>query len=166
MLLLLATPSGAQVVQTRFVLASYAVAITGTTINAGMVGDVIAGPSTSDPVTVLHGFIGGTAGALAGVPGNGMRTPLSLAPPFPSPASAGTTLRFTLAERQPSLRLEVYDIGGRRVATLARGELSAGPHASRWNLLDDRGGRVHPGLYFARLEAGSLRESRRLVVLP
>ncbi len=164
-LMVVATPAVAQVVQTKSVLAPYTVAISGNTINAGMVGDVIAGASGDGINSVIHGFISGTAGALAGVPPIVRPVTTGLAPPCPSPANAGTTLRFVLSDRQPAVELSIFDLSGRRVASLVRGALPAGQHTQEWNLRTDQGERVRAGLYFARLDAGPFHQTCRLVVL-
>lgn len=84
--------------------------------------------------------------------------------PSPNPAREALTLRFTLA-RDARVRLAIFDPSGRRVRDLASGERSAGEHAVRWDLRDGDGRAVDAGLYFARLEAGGVVETRRLVTL-
>jgi hypothetical protein len=43
--------------------------------------------------------------------------------------------------------------------------LPPGAHETTWNGRSDRGGRMPAGVYFVRLEAGSLREARKLVLV-
>lgn len=90
---------------------------------------------------------------------------VSLEAARPSPFSDRTVLGFTLA-RAASATLAVYDVGGRRVRTLARGPLPAGTHRLSWDGRDDRGAAVAPGAYLVLLEAGGERRSRRVVRLP
>lgn len=59
------------------------------------------------------------------------------------------TLRFALDETGP-VRLEVFDLAGRRLATLANGESEAGEHELAWDGVTTAG-HARPGLYFARL---------------
>src|SRR5262249_40738233 len=60
------------------------------------------------------------------------------------------SLRFAL--RQPEeVRLEVFDVAGRRVATLFDGMRGAGEHEVAWDG-ETRAGTVQRGVYFARLE--------------
>ena len=61
----------------------------------------------------------------------------------------GATLRFALDETGP-VRLEVFDLAGRRLATLANGESEAGEHELAWAGAT-ASGKARPGLYFARL---------------
>jgi hypothetical protein len=57
----------------------------------------------------------------------------------------------------------IYDLGGRRVATLHSGPLPAGPQRLEWNGLDARGRRAPPGVYFARVRSGLAVKSTTIV---
>ena len=70
----------------------------------------------------------------------------------PNPSNKSVELSFDLAKRQ-SVVLAVFSVEGRRVRTLQRGTLEAGPHQVAWDGLDDRGRPVSDGMYFARLQA-------------
>ncbi len=89
-------------------------------------------------------------------------TELRLLPAMPNPFRAGTTLRFTLPRSGP-VSLEVFDLHGRRVNRLVRGERGPGEHAVEWDGRDAAGNRLGAGLYLARLTFGA--ESRRTKVL-
>ena len=62
----------------------------------------------------------------------------------PNPFNPATEIRFDLAERG-SIRLEVYNVTGRRVRTLVKGTWNAGSHAVVWDGRDDSGRRVPAG---------------------
>jgi thiol-disulfide isomerase/thioredoxin len=63
-------------------------------------------------------------------------------------------------------RLELYDLRGRHVRTLASGMVPAGEHVARWDLTDEEGAHVGAGLYFcARCRRGSGRATTRVTVL-
>jgi flagellar hook assembly protein FlgD len=83
---------------------------------------------------------------------------LSLSEPYPSPATDVVTIAFTLPE-DGSVELAVYDLSGRRVATLVEGDLTAGRHEATWNC-----GEVPSGVYLYRLETATGTLSRRTVV--
>ena len=100
--------------------------------------------------------------ALADAQDGGVRE-LALAAASPNPARFGTTLRFTLPERA-AIRLDVHDVRGARVRTLAEGDAAAGEHARPWDLRDAQGAAVPPGLYWARLQLGGRVLTRSLVV--
>jgi flagellar hook assembly protein FlgD len=61
--------------------------------------------------------------------------------------------------------LAVYDVAGRRVATLFAGLKGAGDHSVQWNGVGDDGHRVSAGIYFCRIQAGNTSVTRKLVVM-
>jgi hypothetical protein len=79
---------------------------------------------------------------------------------YPNPADGATTIEFALPEAT-EVRLSIYDVLGRRVATLARGRRSAGFHRVRWDGLSD----LASGSYFYRLHAGDATQTRKLTIL-
>jgi hypothetical protein len=83
----------------------------------------------------------------------------------PNPARDAQRLRFGLPRAAP-VRLEVFDAGGRRVATLIDGRtLEAGFHTAVWQPARDGAGRVSSGLYFHRLTAGGETRTVRAVLV-
>ncbi len=58
------------------------------------------------------------------------------------------------------VRLTVYDVKGRSVATLVDADMSAGAHAVTWSA-----GQTAGGVYFARLEAPGVVETSKLILL-
>jgi hypothetical protein len=87
-----------------------------------------------------------------------------LAQSFPNPFRDATTISFGVARPSP-VRLHLFDVGGRRVATLLDEALPAGRYQRRWSGLDDAGHPVASGVYFYRLEIGDWSRSRRLLKL-
>ena len=87
-----------------------------------------------------------------------------LAPASPNPVRSRTSIRFGLA-RAGDVRLELYDLAGRRVCTLASGAMPAGPHAAEWNSRDQNGRTVAAGVYFVRLATAARVYHSRVVVL-
>ena len=80
-------------------------------------------------------------------------------PPSPNPASG--TLRFSVAAAQAQhVEISVLDLAGRRVASLHRGVLEAGEHSFAWSATN-----ANAGLYLLLLEAGGVRETRKVCVL-
>jgi hypothetical protein len=80
----------------------------------------------------------------------------------PNPATSGTRVSFALA-RPGHVRLEVYDLHGARVRTLADGESGAGRFDLRWEGDDDAGHAVAPGVYFVRFASQGVSGVKRLV---
>ena len=76
--------------------------------------------------------------------------------PFPNPPVASTTVRFDLAQRS-DVRLEVFDVAGRRVAVLAQRVFEPGRHSASWAGGRGAGSALGSGVYFVRLSGGHLR---------
>ncbi|MBZ0269373.1 S8 family serine peptidase, partial [bacterium] len=63
------------------------------------------------------------------------------------------------------LDLSVHDVAGRRVATILRGERTAGSHAVVWDGRTSGGQRAAGGIYFVRLRAGTSTFTRKVVLV-
>jgi len=87
-----------------------------------------------------------------------------LAQNFPNPFNPTTRIAFGL-NRQGSASLRVYDAAGRLVRTLMDRDLKAGRYEVAWNGADGAGHKVASGLYFYRLSAGGLMETRKMILL-
>lgn len=78
---------------------------------------------------------------------------------FPNPFNPTTTLSYDLP-RASHVRLEVFDASGRRVALLADEPQAAGSRAIVW-----QAEALPAGVYFARLQAETFTETRKLVLI-
>lgn len=78
----------------------------------------------------------------------------------------GRSARVTFAlPTGRAVDIGVFDVSGRRVATIAKGEFAAGRHTREWNGRDASGKRVGAGMYFYRAALGSeVRTSRAVLV--
>jgi hypothetical protein len=61
--------------------------------------------------------------------------------------------------------LAVFDMRGRRIATLASGPLPAGRHEATWRGADDLGRPVATGLYFYRLRTADGNLTRKMLLM-
>ncbi|MEM1269654.1 MAG: T9SS type A sorting domain-containing protein [Bacteroidota bacterium] len=91
---------------------------------------------------------------VAGVP-----TTIELFGNYPNPFNPSTRISYALPDAS-DVRLTVYDVTGRQVATLQNGPMSAGSHAavvdaSNWT----------SGVYFYTLEAGSQRLTKKMLLV-
>jgi glucose/arabinose dehydrogenase len=82
----------------------------------------------------------------------------------PNPFRAGTHLSFALPA-EADVRLEIFDVSGRRLRTLAAGRMAAGAHRSIWDGRNDAGATVAPGVYLARLVRAERSETLRVMRL-
>jgi photosystem II stability/assembly factor-like uncharacterized protein len=90
---------------------------------------------------------------------NHIPTEFSLAQNYPNPFNPSTTISFGLPS-QSFVSLKVFDLLGKEVATIVSEELSAGSHVRQWNANG-----MPSGVYFYRLQAGSVTEAKKLVLL-
>jgi subtilisin family serine protease len=79
------------------------------------------------------------------------------------PARAPIAFELALPEDR-AVRIDVFDLRGARIATLAEGRFTAGRHRIEWDGADRAGRALSPGVYFARALAGS-QEARARIVL-
>jgi hypothetical protein len=82
----------------------------------------------------------------------------------PNPFNPSTTFRYALAGAGP-VRLAIYDAAGKHVRSLVNASEDAGEHAVTFDGRDDRGAALASGVYFYRLEAGSVTQTRKMVLL-
>ncbi len=89
---------------------------------------------------------------------------LSLSQNFPNPTRRGTAIAFTLPAGG-DVKLAVYDVAGRHVATLVDGYRSADSYQVAWEGKDDAGNNLATGVYFYRLETPQGEKHRKMLLL-
>lgn len=83
---------------------------------------------------------------------------------YPNPFNPSTVIRFLLPQTGHAT-LAVYDILGHRVRTLVDGVQTAGAQQVTWDGRDDRGTAAASGMYFYRLSANGLTQTRKLTLM-
>jgi len=76
-----------------------------------------------------------------------------------NPISSVADIMFSVP-RKTAVKIELYDVAGRRLTTLAEGEFDAGVHTVRLNA-----SRFTNGIYFVRMTAGDFSAVRKVTVL-
>ncbi len=103
-----------------------------------------------------------------GIPGDpGGERPLTALlgfAPNPLRAGSGGALVFSLAHAGPA-RVEVFDLSGRRVATVFDARGAEGENRVAWDARDQHGRPVPGGIYFYRLSAEGRTLARKVAVL-
>jgi len=99
-------------------------------------------------------------------PGNGSGLPegYALFQNYPNPFNAGTVIEFELPVAA-EIRLEIFDILGRRVARPANGRFRAGLHRVYWSGRADNGAEVTSGVYLYRLVTDSGSSTSKMLLL-
>jgi hypothetical protein len=83
---------------------------------------------------------------------------------YPNPFNPTTIIRYDLP-RQAHVKLVIYDLLGKAVATLVDAKEAPGFKNVTWNGLDGAGQRVASGIYLYRIEAEGFAASRKLTLL-
>jgi hypothetical protein len=81
---------------------------------------------------------------------------------FPNPFRPATSIGYGLTE-DGAVRLDVFDVTGRRVRGLVNGALPRGRYVVGWDGRDDASREVGPGIYYLRLVTPTTRETQRVV---
>jgi len=78
---------------------------------------------------------------------------------YPNPFNLWTEIAFEIPETV-SVRLEIFDLLGRTVATLINSRLVAGKYTTRWDATG-----MPSGLYFCRLVTHNFRSTRKMILV-
>jgi len=103
--------------------------------------------------------------AVSVTPAGAPPTRFALDAPRPNPFGSATAIRYAVPGAGAAVTLEVFDIAGRLVRTLAEDFQTAGFHTVDWNGRNDSGQRVGAGIYFYRLQAGDFQATRKVTLL-
>jgi hypothetical protein len=87
-----------------------------------------------------------------------LRTPMFLAIPAPNPVTSSSRLDFAMEEAGP-VSIVVYDVAGRRVATVLEGQRPKG-----WNTIHLDSSQMASGVYFLKMQTGMKSVARKFVV--
>ncbi|HEX6792008.1 MAG TPA: FlgD immunoglobulin-like domain containing protein [Candidatus Krumholzibacteria bacterium] len=118
-------------------------------------------PATNQEVVFdAFTFVSATPTAVATPPARGTR----LFDARPNPFNPSTTITYRLA-RAGQAELVIFDVSGRRVRVLVNDAVSEGDHDAMWDGRDDHGRLVSSGVYFYRLRAGGVAETKKMVLL-
>jgi len=96
-------------------------------------------------------------------PEGGKPMAFSLYQNYPNPSRDDTVIKYTLPSGS-AVELAVYDITGRRVATVVSEARPAGANEVHYNLTTDGGEPLAAGVYMYRLTAGSDVATKKMVV--
>lgn len=82
----------------------------------------------------------------------------------PNPFATRTTFHYVLTEAA-DVSLSIHDVAGRLVDRVEEGAKPAGEHRLAWSPRADVARSIRGGILFARLRAGGLHLTRRLILL-
>lgn len=125
------------------------------------------GPA-SYKVTALD-FAGNESGpamvsSVSAVDGTTLPQRFAIAANVPNPFNPATQVHYEVPAGGGDLSLRIYDLRGRLVCTLADGPQPAGRHTVTWDGRDGAGRALPSGVYFCRLQAGAVVETRAMAL--
>ncbi len=83
---------------------------------------------------------------------------------FPNPFNPSTSISLNLA-KAGVMKLDIYNLKGQLVRTLARGNSRAGKQSYHWDGKDDNNRPVASGVYLYRLETKDFSQTRKMLLL-
>ncbi len=91
--------------------------------------------------------------------GSQIPTDFGLEQNYPNPFNPSTTIAYRVLSRE-FIELSVFDVLGRKVATLVNEQQAPGSYSVRWDA-----GTMASGVYIYKLRAGDVSETKRMIVL-
>lgn len=88
----------------------------------------------------------------------------TLAQNYPNPFNPSTSIAFTLQERG-EIALQIYNVSGQLVRTLAQESRPAGRHEVRWDGRNSLGREVASGKYWYRLQSGTRTLQKQMTLM-
>jgi hypothetical protein len=113
------------------------------------------------------GLLQTTLSSVTGVefpPNEGIPQEFALEQNYPNPFNPATTIKFSIPEAG-QVRLEVFDMVGRLVRTIAEGTMAPGNYEFTWDGTDHDGAAVASGVYLYRLNANSYSSTKKMVLM-
>ncbi|MFQ6617731.1 MAG: T9SS type A sorting domain-containing protein [Fidelibacterota bacterium] len=83
---------------------------------------------------------------------------------YPNPFNTRTVIGIDLPRRS-KVKLAVYNLLGREIATLVNENMNAGSYSISWDGTDDRGEAVASGIYLYKLESKDRIQTRKLLLM-
>jgi photosystem II stability/assembly factor-like uncharacterized protein len=83
---------------------------------------------------------------------------------YPNPVVKSTTILFFVPQTG-NVSIQIFDLSGRLITTLANKKMQAGNHQLIWNSNDENGKVVSSGIYYLKLNTGSYSVSKKLSVI-
>jgi len=83
---------------------------------------------------------------------------------YPNPFNPSTTISFSVAV-DGNVAIDVYNIKGQHVKTLVNRVFASGVHSVVWNGLDESGRGVGNGVYFYRMTADGVTQTRKMLLM-
>ena len=83
---------------------------------------------------------------------------------YPNPFNPVTNITYDIPE-VAQVTLEIYNVSGQKVRTLAQGQHEPGRYRIQWNATNDYGNPLSSGMYIYRIHAGDFVSVKKLILM-
>ena len=101
---------------------------------------------------------------MGGGSGIALPTECALHNNYPNPFNPVTNITYDIASAT-DVTLEIYNVMGQRVRTLAQGSHEPGRYRVMWNATNDYGQSLSSGMYIYRIQAGDFVSVKKLILM-
>ena len=84
---------------------------------------------------------------------------------YPNPFNPSTQISFDVPDGSELVRLNIYNILGKKVSTLINNVVNPGKHKVEWNAKDNEGNPVASGIYFYELSSSSFTARKKMLLI-
>jgi hypothetical protein len=101
---------------------------------------------------------------LLALDGIGLPDVFSLHNNYPNPFNPVTNITYDIPE-VAQVTLDIYNVSGQKVRTLAQGQHEPGRYRIQWNATNDYGNPLSSGMYIYRIHAGDFVSVKKLILM-
>tara|TARA_B100000575_G_C23041802_1_gene599645 strand:- start:786 stop:1190 length:405 start_codon:yes stop_codon:yes gene_type:complete len=83
---------------------------------------------------------------------------------YPNPFNPSTNISYSISNRK-HVSINIFDLNGGRVIELFNDYKPAGSYVINWNGENKKGVQVSAGVYLYSIEAGELRQTKKMILL-
>ncbi len=142
----------------KFVLENYGSFVVGDSV---CVSGTLQAPCPGACVEAMGCINGNTINGFIPPPAT---APTMMSQNFPNPFNPTTTIFFAVPQTG-EVKVAVYNSLGQVVRILSENVMSAGNHQVTWDGRDNRGNQVSSGVYFYKIDAGGMSETRKMLLM-
>jgi len=92
-------------------------------------------------------------------------TSMELHQNYPNPFNPTTIIPYSI-DKTFEVQITVFNLLGQKIKTLVDGEQKAGVYRIGWDGKDESGNQVPSGIYFFQMKAGSITQTKKMILVP
>jgi hypothetical protein len=120
--------------------------------------------SSDDPENPLYNVLVAGVGQPTSNEDNNLSYVTALSGNYPNPFNPETNINFSVKEKG-NVKIEVFNILGKKIDTIVNEEITAGNHTVVWKGKDHRGNSVSSGIYFYRMTSGNYSSTHKMILM-